>query len=250
MRERAKIRFRKEGLPRFTKAEVLPLLPFLPSSGPIHAVDVGANKGIWSKAMLNTLGKRIERIDLFDPSPENCRELRNQEDNLMFDDSDFGILHVHEYAVGRESGRVVLHTNDDGSPLASLYSHAEGGFPPKMAHIKLDRQIEVEMRALDDVMDAEGIERTDILKIDTEGHELDVLLGASRRLKDKAIGAIVFEFGCHQVESRNFFKDFYSLFKKYDYSLFETSVMEFKAIDRYDYKFEDFRKNFIFLAKA
>jgi len=250
LRARKKREYRETNVPRFTKREVDPIVPFLPETGPIRALDVGANKGIWSKAMLNTFGTRIERIDLFDPSPENCRELRDRDDSLLFDPADFPAMHVHECAVGREAGRATLHTNDDGSPLASLYDHAEGGFPPNIAHVKLDRKIEVDLRALDDVMDAEGVDGADILKIDTEGHEMQVMLGAARRLERKAIGAMVFEFGSHHVESRTFFKDFYVLLRDLGYTLLEPGKTGFVPIQRYEYRFENFSRNFVYMAVA
>jgi hypothetical protein len=46
-----------------------------------------------------------------------------------------------------------------------------------------------------------GVERVDFLKIDVEGAELDVLLGAQALLKDRRVGIVQFEVSRPQVES-------------------------------------------------
>ena len=57
----------------------------------------------------------------------------------------------------------------------------------------------------------------DLLKIDTEGFELEVLLGASEMLTEKKITIIQFEFNEVNIVQRRFLKDFYNLLPKYDF---------------------------------
>jgi hypothetical protein len=51
------------------------------------------------------------------------------------------------------------------------------------------------------------IQRIDLLKLDTEGHELSVLEGARRLLESRAIDTIQFEFGGANIDSRTFLRD-------------------------------------------
>lgn len=51
----------------------------------------------------------------------------------------------------------------------------------------------------------------DILKIDTEGHELAVLRGAHGLLARGAVGYIQFELGVANLDTRTFLKDFVDL---------------------------------------
>ena len=55
------------------------------------------------------------------------------------------------------------------------------------------------------------IKEVKFLKIDTEGNELNVLLGAKRLLKENRIETIQFEFNEMNVMSRVFFRDFLEL---------------------------------------
>jgi hypothetical protein len=61
----------------------------------------------------------------------------------------------------------------------------------------------------------EDITQVDLLKIDTEGHEFDVLLGASGMVRTGAIAAVQFEFGETLLGTRYHFKDFWDLLSPY-----------------------------------
>jgi len=72
------------------------------------------------------------------------------------------------------------------------------------------------VETLDDIAAKEGVEYIDFLKIDTEGHELAVLSGASRLLREHRIGYIQFEFNALHVYSRAFFRDFRNILSDYE----------------------------------
>jgi hypothetical protein len=74
----------------------------------------------------------------------------------------------------------------------------------------------IPVETLDDVAARENIAYIDFLKIDTEGHELAVLAGASRLLQESKIGYIQFEFNALNVFSRAFFRDFRAILGNYD----------------------------------
>ena len=59
------------------------------------------------------------------------------------------------------------------------------------------------------------IQSIDFLKIDTEGHDYDVLAGARQLLVSNRINVIQFEFNKMNVVSRIFFKDFFNLLENY-----------------------------------
>jgi hypothetical protein len=77
----------------------------------------------------------------------------------------------------------------------------------------------VECVTLDDFADANSITSIAYAKIDIEGHELFALQGARRLLEGRRIGAIRFEFGSANVNSRTFFHDFWDMFNEYGYRL-------------------------------
>lgn len=248
--ERARQRaiWRAEDVPGYMAAEVAPLARLLRRTEGLVAVDVGANKGFWSKAFLNSFPGAVERVHMIEPSPENHRELTRREDNLVFDADDFPHLSAHGFAVGAAPGRAALHTNEEGSPLASLYPHELHGFGEESW--RLTGREEVEVDTLDDFLDRERIAFVDALKLDIEGHEFPALLGAEKALASRRIGAIAFEFGPHQVESRYFFKDFYKLLvpKGYDLFLRVRGSRVLEPVTRYDYRYEDHTRDNIFMA--
>ena len=70
---------------------------------------------------------------------------------------------------------------------------------------------------IDDFVLQNQIEKINLLKIDTEGNELNVLLGAKDSLKAGRIEAIHFEFNEMNVISNTFFKDFWDLLVEFDF---------------------------------
>jgi hypothetical protein len=75
-------------------------------------------------------------------------------------------------------------------------------------------------------------------KIDVEGHEIDVLMGANHMLKQNKINLITFEFGGCNIDTRSFFQDFYYFFKDRGMKLFRITpssylhpITSYKEID-------------------
>ncbi len=86
-------------------------------------------------------------------------------------------------------------------------------------------------------LEAEGIARVDILKVDTEGHDLMVLRGFGPFLEKSPVAVIQFEHGRMAIPSRVLLRDFYDFLSPFGYRigrLFSHGV-RFK---RYDF-FED-----------
>jgi hypothetical protein len=74
---------------------------------------------------------------------------------------------------------------------------------------------EVKIISLDVYVKENGLEKICLLKIDTEGHELEVLKGARGCLESGKIDLIHIEFNEMNVISRVFFRDFLTVLKDY-----------------------------------
>ena len=72
---------------------------------------------------------------------------------------------------------------------------------------------------IDSVVEEEGIDTIDLLKMDIEGHELEALRGATSTLERGGIAALTFEFGSGNVNSRTFFRDFWELLTGHGYRI-------------------------------
>jgi FkbM family methyltransferase len=71
------------------------------------------------------------------------------------------------------------------------------------------RPLPVMTTTIDRFAEEHGIDRIDLLKIDTEGTELAVLRGARRMIRTGSIAAVQFEFNAMAAIRRTFLRDFY-----------------------------------------
>lgn len=186
------------------EAEVRDAVRLLPAA---HAVvfDVGANKGLWSRAMLAQGGTRVARIFAFEPSRHNWQEIESIADPR---------LNLIKMAVSDHIGEAELFSDAPGSGLASLSQR-------NLEHVGLEMagQEVVALTTLDAFCAERGIQRIDFLKLDIEGHELAALKGARGLLQRGAIGALSFEFGGANIDTRTYFKDFWELLRNHGYAI-------------------------------
>jgi FkbM family methyltransferase len=140
--------------------------------------DVGANAGIYSLAALAS--RRQAHVHAFEPTPEIAARLR--ETARL---NDLSNLIVHEIAVLDRSGTATLHRfrGDLGDNEGMNYI----GRPdePGMERVSTVR--------LDHFCRTEGITHIDLLKLDVQGHEHSVLLGAEGLIKVGRLSTIFME---------------------------------------------------------
>jgi len=126
--------------------------------------DVGAYVGIF--AMSAALGAPERDVHAFEPVPESFARLS---ENLRVNRLER--VHAVQAAVGEADGETMLHV-PDGVWLPS-HSSTHSGFRPGT------RPLRVPALTLDRYATDHGIERLDLMKIDTEGNEDEVLAGAA-----------------------------------------------------------------------
>ena len=142
--------------------------------------DVGANDGAtirWAKSAFPNC-----RVVAFEPHPETF--LRLKENMRSFEN-----LELVNMALGDKTAEVQMFEYDE-SVLNSLLPNA----PFAVRFSKTPREIKVPCTTVDKFCAENGIAKIDVLKIDTEGFDLQVLNGASSMLKDNSINFIYFEF--------------------------------------------------------
>jgi FkbM family methyltransferase len=168
-------------------------------------LDVGANEGKYASAVVQA--NRNARVFAFEPHPQTYGRL------VKLAPSKAKIIAINA-ACGSARGRLTLFDREGsfGTTHASLHE----GVLKRAPDQKTDQTI-VEVLDLDTFAAEKKIPVIHLLKIDTEGHELEVLKGASTLLSEGRIKAIQFEFNEMNVVSRVFFKDFRDLLPEYKF---------------------------------
>ena len=121
-------------------------------------------------------------------------------------------------ALGETASQKTYYSSSATDGSASLHSRRDTPFQGQTY-----QQTTVDVRTLDEVIELEKIDFVDFMKMDIEGHELFALRGGSRSLAVGKIGALSFEFGCGNVNSRTFFRDFWELLTAANYAIYRIT---------------------------
>lgn len=159
-------------------------------------LDVGAHHGTYASFVKGCCP--TARVFAFEPNPEAVPVLQQRALKEGF------VAVAQGCGARTETVPLYDYETEAGSVHASLYPDVlvrlhQGTAKPR----------EVQLIALDDFLDARQLSRIALVKIDTEGHELDVLKGLRRALAKKVVDVVQFEFNAMNVYSRVFLRDFY-----------------------------------------
>lgn len=168
-------------------------------------LDVGANVGRYANKIKSI--SPSAKIYAFEPNKEAFKLLR-------YEALKYGYF-VFNLACGEAEGLAKLYYyagKQNDSEYSSLYKEAID----KISSDSLIRQ-DVEITTIDQFVKKNGIIKINLLKIDTEGNELKVILGAKESIQKGMIEIIQFEFNEMNIISRVFFKDFSEQLSNYEF---------------------------------
>jgi FkbM family methyltransferase len=189
-------------------AEVTAAISFLSKFNISEPVifDVGANVGLYSQAILNQIPN--SKVFAFEPSQTSRKILENR----FLNDSRVTVI---PFALGSEVASRTLWSDQAGSGLASLTKR-------RLEHFNIDFNYaeEVQVTTLDTWAKSQK-EKPDFIKMDVEGHELDVLDGGRDVLS--SVRVIQFEFGGCNIDTRTYFQDFWYFFQAHGFSLYRIT---------------------------
>lgn len=182
--------------------------------------DVGANIGNYSQKIIKEFKNNNFQLYSFEPSKETFFELKKRFKNIPN-------INLYNLGFGEENGTKTLYSNKKKSGLASMYDR-------RLLHfgIKMNLQESIKIFTIDDFCKKKRIRRIDFLKLDAEGHELSILNGAKKMIKNNTIRFIQFEFGGCNIDSRTYFQDFFYLLKE-KYYIYRILKDDFYRIDSY-----------------
>jgi FkbM family methyltransferase len=119
-----------------------------------------------------------------------------------------------EAAVSDKSGIGTMYTPEAWSPAASLHSRRDS----YLQQYSFTEE-KVKVVSIDEVIKDFNIDFVDFMKLDIEGNELAALQGSQESLRFKCIGALTFEFGSGNINSRTYFHDFWDLLHSFGYKI-------------------------------
>jgi FkbM family methyltransferase len=211
------------------KEAILKLTPFFNENPVIF--DVGSNKGSFTDVMLEEFAEECT-LHLFEPTYKllSFTEIKYEYKK--------NITYVNE-ALYRFSGMMDFHYfENENNELSSLFDGGEDwkGLPKKTKPVKLN--------TVDEYCISKGVGYIDCLKIDCEGVDADVLMGAKNMLAAGRIKFALLEYSPHYKRANNTFKSVLNIassngYKVYSYvanNYFEISPDNFVE----DYRFENF----------
>lgn len=138
-------------------------------------VDVGAHTGLYTLLLNDCINKAV----LFEPDPNTCKLLkRNIAINLMED------VTIYQAAASDHSGSGSLRIEGNYSGLNHITDNSDNQF---------DEVISIDLVTVDEALSALQINTVDLIKIDTEGHELNVLQGCKEVLNNSPGALVLYE---------------------------------------------------------
>ncbi|MCB9772389.1 MAG: FkbM family methyltransferase [Candidatus Omnitrophica bacterium] len=188
-------------------------------------LDVGANIGAYS-TLVKSFHKEAQ-IYSFEPHPANFEKLQKIAQTKGFNAFNIGLSNTE--------GEYPLFDYKDakGSSHASLYNTVITEI-----HESESQKTMVKIQRLDDFMDKNKIDKIDLLKIDTEGNEYNVLLGATHLLSTNRIKMIQFEFSQLNMVNRNYMQDFYKLLNGFMFfRILHSGLLPLKKYTSLDYEY-------------
>jgi FkbM family methyltransferase len=165
-------RVKEDATTEFVKSFLRPGMTF---------VDVGANVGYFT-LLAASLGASVVA---YEPTPTVVKRLR---ENIAL--SGFDSVTVVNAAVADKRGILHLYQSPNDPEANNLFG--DGDDPVKVRAVSLD----------DDLAD-HGVQKIDLLKIDAEGAEPLVLIGAARLLRSNSAPTIIIEVNPVSLRSAN-----------------------------------------------
>lgn len=209
-----------------TNGELEVIRKFIPSCKIIF--DVGAHVGDWTRLVLNHNPKA--EIHCFEPSAFTFKKLSSQNFPSRVICNSFGLSsHI---------GEAKLQVFVEGDGMNSLYRRE--GLQDRGISVQ-EKQETISLQTLDEYCQKKKIQSIDFLKIDVEGHELKVLRGSEKMLREKRIGIIQFEYGGCNIDARVLLKDLFDIFNGLPYRFYKIHPKGPQRVAGYSQQFENFQ---------
>lgn len=191
------------------KKAALALRPYF-QENPV-VIDIGSNKGDWADVLVRGVGQMY----LFEPN-----EILLHYSMVRFDT--LTNVQYLNYAISATEGEAdFFYFTNNNNGLSSLYFNQfwiDQGLPMQKGRVKV--------KTLDSLF---GGTEIDMIKIDVEGADFDVLLGAKQLLTNHRIKFIQIEFSNHYTLAGRSFDDVVNFVRPLGYEVFHFNGDKFEV---------------------
>lgn len=197
-------------------------------------LDIGANKGVWSEnAVALIMSHGIPgHVHGFEPASFSFSYLLEK-----FKVNE--LVSMHKVAMSNLSGEAELFVVGELSGTNSLLRN-DGATIEK-----------VRTMSVDDFLHTEKIEHLLLVKSDTEGHDLNVLMGASEALRKGLIDVWQFEYNHRWIGGRAYLKDVFDFIADKPYLLGKLYENGIETYDMWHPELElFFESNYVLIRKG
>ena len=190
--------------------------------------DVGGHKGEFIKTVKKF--KNIEKIYSFEPQKKIYQKLNKSSiENKIFC-FNFALGNNNEIRNLKINKKTSTSTFSDINNLSLWYKIKSFILRGSTKSSFIDEE-KVSVMKLDDFCDDYKISNIDLLKIDTEGHEKQVLEGALNLIKEKKIKYILLEFHLSNMYSNYSVNDLENFLDNYNFKLLKKYKFPFIPIE-------------------
>ena len=201
-------------------------------NAPLGFIDVGARGGVHS--LLSPIAE-ITAVLGFEPDETSCKEVN---DAFAAGKTPWASLKVLPVALADDAGEATLHqctapTNDSLLPVNKALSHRY-----KMDKFAQTGQVKVLTQTLDSVLFGQLASENhwgELIKLDTQGTEYEILKGADRTLRERAIALFVEVEFCQIYQDQKLFSELELLLRGYGFSFYgfhSTHERSCKLLDK------------------
>ena len=219
----------------FHKKKIIKKLRELNAKIPLKIVfDIGGHNGETVKLLLKNM--RIENIYSFEPSKSSFAILLKETNRLKKRFQDTNIF-IENFAIGNESKKVDFNFLSETSSSTMKPLNENSKYFKKKENIfgKLVKEkIIIEQIDFKEYLLKNDIKKIDLLKIDTEGYELEVLKGLKELISNVSI--ILFEHHYDNMIVKNYtFSDIHKLLIEKNFKRVFKIKMPFRKSFEYIY---------------
>ncbi len=201
--------------------------------------DVGAHFGEWSTHLVShatSLGLRLS-LHIFEPAGDSFERVKRC---LLVPPGVAAVINHQGLSSRRQSA--TLHKPHGGAGSSTLH-------PGHVWDSMLTER--VELTSMDDYCDAHGIATIDLVKCDAEGHDMEVLAGATGLLSGNRIPVVQFEYNGRWVFARRFLLDAFNLLQPFGYQIGKVTPKGIEFYEKWDLELETFREgNYVAVTRA